>query len=1279
MHCTSHEYQYTPLTYSKILRTSEQRHKKVLSNLKIAEAKAAHLCQQQSETRKKLFSLYASLQTALASSSDESTTRASRQKTDNVPFHRSEIKISDLSWWRISILNAFHLGNMTDYSRHLTLRMEVASAQVDVGSSSHLDIVVPICQHHLLGTCLDEKCVLRHPSTSKDSSLKSSSEKSRGLHFSWILKRHHQHLTTETETKERGDRVTTSKLKYPLLDCGDKKCVDFYNKLLHSDYLAVSSQDQIPKKKETVVRYFDATNTNQLSTIDDSTKLSFAAESAPGSGQWRVSFMDQASVAAGHLGVDVDLTPADTPPPTPTSSFFSSLSFDKVSSLADQRKSLSHFMFELLYGCSYRSEVQRNLCLLSCMQILKGHIDSSHSIVPKTAWRTYLILCLECNIINMNPTLLFWPKMIRYLVGSYSGSRSVTLLLAAGRCRLKHLNAEYQSVCPAVVEDLNERVCSIDAIESVRALESMCREGRGDHAVDLLSVHVDLESLFSTDRPDDFTLVERLPVDLAFAMLFNILFTGECYGRKVLYSRDLYFMGEQVSYTAVKRVKNFIRRSPHILTLLKDTFKLCFSTVPSFRQMRKIPWQSKNVPEGPCADPGHVVLTVVDQNILWSYLILMHSCSATDVVDMPLEFSDILVYCDPVCYPGVYEGVGIATEGYAKRGILDPCDSLRVDLLVMLNAYLSCKDSSLVLLEATVQRVSAHLVEISALHSTSASAFSAGDDAYLCDAQEMACESWTSSYFSADVLTKCKILLAASRWTIRFSDILLECDDINTLVQSWSASFVLRCSAQSKRLKAEVKEMEKSTPGHNVVFLNILCLQVLTAAKAACVFSARHSTCVSVLEMVTSVTRASLRLNDPYGDCFGATGHDVASKHGIEKDEDDDDDDDSLHCCVSETDCASPTWQHKLLERTLDLLHQFNMITYDIVEYLFSKSMIRIGGLDMLVKWVLHWFYTREAPTDGSSPRESKRSTRRTLDPTFQPSLKSSALLANIFQNNKYLSSRALLSRITSPSLLELSLHFLNAESFELYSIVQGLLDLEPTFAVLLKSYTVSDGLIQSLQLCHSKASGITSDASSSSNSSNHSSSGVSSKVYVLVESLNDDGGDDAGATDSMLQRFQEKLNDYQMNKKTVIDFSSMIPHQMSGCFPFQSLALFSQNVLELDLSNNFLKCFPPALLFFFRIRKLNISVNQIERLPSQLSALGDLRTLDLSSNKLTAFPPCLLEMKGLEVLVLSSNSIEYMPTQVKNLQKLRHLDISLNPLRVLCSDLTHIRFLKTV
>jgi Leucine rich repeat len=1247
----------------------------VLSNLKTAEAKAAQLCQQQSETRKKLFSLYASLQTALASSSDESTTRASRQKIDNVPFQLSEIKISDLSWWRISVLNAFRSGNMTDYSRHLTLRMEVASAQVDVGSSSHLDIVVPICQHHLLGTCLDEKCVLRHPSTSKDLSLKSSSEKSRGLHFSWILKRHHQHLSTDALTKECGDRVTASKLKYPLLDCGDKKCVDFYNKHLHSDYLAVSAQDQMSKKKETVVRYFDATNTNHLSTIDNSTKSSQTAESASDPRQWRVSFMDQASVAAGHLGVDVDLTPADSPSPTSTSS--SSSSSSKASSAADQRISLGHFMFELLYGCSYRSEVQRNLCLLSCMQILKGHIDSPHSIVPKTAWRTYLILCLECNIINMNPALLFWPKMIRYLEGSYSGSRSMTLLLAAGRCRLKHLNAEYQTVCPVVIEDLNGRVCIIDVIESVRALESMCGEGRGDCAIDLLSARVDLEPLFSTTRPDDLSLVKRLPLDLSFAMLFNILFTGECYGRLVLYSRDLFFMEEQVSYTAVRRVKNFFRRSPHIVTHLRNAFKLCFSTIPSFYQMWNIHWQSKNYSK------GHVALTVVDQSILWSYLILMHSCSAADVVLMPLEFSDILIYCDPLCYPGVYEGVGVAIEGYAKLGILDPCDSMRVDLLVVLNAYLSSRDASLVLLEAAVQRVGAQLVEISALHNTSASASasSAGDDAYLCDAQEVACESWTSSYLSADDLTQCRILLEVSKWTIRFSDILLECDDINALVQSWSASFVLRCGTQLKRLKAAVKETDRSSPGHNIVFLNILCLQVLTAAKAACVFSARHSTCVSVLDMVASVIRASLRLNDPYGDRFGATGDDVASRDGIEKDEEEDDDDD-LYCCVSETDCASPTWQHRLLERTLDLLHQFNMITYDIVEYLFSKSMIRLGGLDMLVEWVLHWFYAREAPSNGSSLGRSKRPTRRALDPAFRPSLKSSALLANIFQNNKYLSSRAFLSRISSPPLLELGLHFLDAESFELYSTVQGLLDLEPTSAALLKSYTVADGLMQSLQLCQSKASITALDTSSSSSSNGSSSSssgsGVSNKVYVLVEDLNDND-DDAGTIDSMLQRFQEYLNDYQMNKKTVIDFSSLIPHQMSGCFPFQSLALFSQNVLELDLSNNFLKCFPAALLFFFRIRKLNISVNQIERLPSQLSALGDLRTLDLGSNKLTAFPPCLLEMKGLEVLILNSNSIEYMPTQVKNLQKLRHLDISLNPLRVLCSDLTHIRFLKTV
>ena len=1264
MFCSSHEFQCIPLKHSKILRTSEQRHKKVLNNLKMAETKAAQLCQQQSETRKKLFSLYASLQSALASSTDETAKRACRKKSDDTSTHRSETRVSDLSWWRISILDVFHVGNMADYSRHSMLKMEVAITLVDVGSSLRSDIVTPICQHHLLGTCLDDKCVLRHPSSSEELHLKSSGETSRGMHFSWILKRHRQHLSKERGTKECDDHVDSFKLQYPLSGSSDKKCVDFFNKHLHSDCLAISSQDQLSKKKESAGRYFDVTNTNQVSSIDDSSTATFIAESGCDSNQWKNCFMDEATIAMGHLGLEVDLC---TPPSTTSfsSSSTSSSASNHTLNLSDQRISLGHFIFHLLYGCSYRNEVQRDLCILSCMHILKSLIDSCHSIVSKTGWRIYLILCLESNIINLNPALLFWPKMIQHLERSYVGSRSMVQLIAAGRCKLKDLNQEHRSICPAR-NDLT-RMCMPDVIESVRTLERLCSEGRGEVAVDLLSAHLDLEPFFSTNRPDGIALVDRcMPIDLAYAMLFNVLFTGGPYGRKVLYCRNILFVEKQISSSTVKRVKNLVRRCPHILIRLRNAFDLYFTAV----------WHGRNIlstsdTERSDKSSGHVILTIVDQNILWSYLILISCSSGEDITLMPMKFSDVLAYCDPLCYPGVYEGIGI--EEYARQGISDPSSSMRVDLLVALNAYLSCKEKSYEPLVAAVQHASEYLLENAARNITSASAGSDVNDAYLSIAQEAVCESWTS-YLGADDLIQCRIILEVSKWTIRICESPLEYDEINHLLHRWTEAFVSRCDAQSLRLKMGFKRIDSTIPGHNIVFLNILFFQVLAAAKAACIFSTSHSTCVYVLDMVSSVLRASQRLNDPFGDCFDATGHSASIDDSV-KDIVDDGFDNDLHCCVSETDCATPSWQHRLLERTLDLLRHFNMMTYDIVEYLFSKSMIHIGGLNMLVNWVLHWFNAREAPKDKLALWDCKKWARRNLDPMFRPSLRSSALISNVFSNNKYLSSKAFLSRITSSTLFELSLHFLNAESFELYSTVQGLLDLEPSFAVLLRSYTVLDELIHSVQLHHSKDS-ITASSSSCSSSSGGSSSGANNNMYLLVEDLNDD---DAVTSDSMLQRFQENLNDCNSNNKTVIDLSSLVPHQMSGLFPFQSLALFSSNILELDLSNNFLKCFPSALLFFSRIRKLIISGNQIERLPSQFSLLAHLRTLDLGSNKLTAFPPCLLEMTFLEVLVLCSNSIEYVPTQVKSLQKLRHLDISLNPLKVLCSDLTHIQFLKTI
>ncbi|KAI8345372.1 hypothetical protein BD560DRAFT_411658 [Blakeslea trispora] len=96
---------------------------------------------------------------------------------------------------------------------------------------------------------------------------------------------------------------------------------------------------------------------------------------------------------------------------------------------------------------------------------------------------------------------------------------------------------------------------------------------------------------------------------------------------------------------------------------------------------------------------------------------------------------------------------------------------------------------------------------------------------------------------------------------------------------------------------------------------------------------------------------------------------------------------------------------------------------------------------------------------------------------------------------------------------------------------------------------------------------------------------------------------------------------------------------------------------LFLPTSNSYLK---PAISLtqYNSLVELDISRNQLSRLPHQIRHLTQLRVLNMTSNQLIEIPPELYALHGLEVLVLSQNKIqlipEDMPQRLPNLITLR-------------------------
>ncbi|XP_028268412.1 volume-regulated anion channel subunit LRRC8D [Parambassis ranga] len=140
---------------------------------------------------------------------------------------------------------------------------------------------------------------------------------------------------------------------------------------------------------------------------------------------------------------------------------------------------------------------------------------------------------------------------------------------------------------------------------------------------------------------------------------------------------------------------------------------------------------------------------------------------------------------------------------------------------------------------------------------------------------------------------------------------------------------------------------------------------------------------------------------------------------------------------------------------------------------------------------------------------------------------------------------------------------------------------------------------------------------------------------------------------------------------KRMVDLTEL---QLQDCqlerLPSALLSLI--NLRTLDLQHNNLRTLEEllGLAHLRRLSCLKLAYNRVLVLPASIGVLRGLELLDLSNNQLQSLPPALFTLRRLRRLLLAGNLLEQLPAEVKSLQLLTELDLSGNRLENLPSEL---------
>jgi len=160
----------------------------------------------------------------------------------------------------------------------------------------------------------------------------------------------------------------------------------------------------------------------------------------------------------------------------------------------------------------------------------------------------------------------------------------------------------------------------------------------------------------------------------------------------------------------------------------------------------------------------------------------------------------------------------------------------------------------------------------------------------------------------------------------------------------------------------------------------------------------------------------------------------------------------------------------------------------------------------------------------------------------------------------------------------------------------------------------------------------------------------------------------DLEALENLLQELSPRAHAHRYNQERQrLDLSNLdlYSENIPADF-FTRLAHILPNLKTLDVSNNDLERLPDTIGNLANLKRLNVYNNQLRSLPESIGTLANLQELDVSHNHLGSLPETIGTLANLQELYVSHNHLGSLPETIGTLANLQWLNVNYNQLRSL-------------
>ncbi|MCH9625271.1 MAG: E3 ubiquitin-protein ligase SlrP [Chlamydiales bacterium] len=179
-------------------------------------------------------------------------------------------------------------------------------------------------------------------------------------------------------------------------------------------------------------------------------------------------------------------------------------------------------------------------------------------------------------------------------------------------------------------------------------------------------------------------------------------------------------------------------------------------------------------------------------------------------------------------------------------------------------------------------------------------------------------------------------------------------------------------------------------------------------------------------------------------------------------------------------------------------------------------------------------------------------------------------------------------------------------------------------------------------------------------------------EITRLLTAWMHEAPEDEKRSDARLQITDILFSDSCDRKK--LDLSGLDLSELPNIFGYQ---IASQKIDSLDLSNNQLTRLPKNLENLLHLKQLTAWGNQLASLPTSIGNLDQLSRLDVSNNQLITLPDEFCELRKIKYVDISNNQLTALPKRLGDLSQLKELNLADNQLTALpksFGDLSHLK-----